>query len=144
MAGHHFMLQTVEFCHGRSYRDKVQSRAWRNDHPQTAPLGDPPLKQPPNPDSRHMLTRACWQQPDIAVSCEALSVPGKYINGCSHPLDRAQDPQWRSKRNTQGAEGDWSPIGRTSIWTNQYLQSSLELYYIFLGIKENTWWKLWL
>ena len=62
----------------RSYRDKVQSRAWRNDHPETAPLGNPPYKQPPNPVTRQMPTRACWQEPDTAVTCEALLVPGKY------------------------------------------------------------------
>jgi hypothetical protein len=30
-----------------------------------------------------MPTRFCWQEPDIAVSWEALSVPGKYRSGCS-------------------------------------------------------------
>ena len=30
-----------------------------------------------------MPTRACWQEPDIAVSWEALPVPGKYRSGCS-------------------------------------------------------------
>jgi hypothetical protein len=45
------------------------SRAWRNDHPETVPLGDPPYKQPPNPDTRQIPTRACWHEPDIAVFC---------------------------------------------------------------------------
>ena len=48
-----------------------------------APLGDPSHKYPPNPDTRQMPTRACSQEPDIAVSCEALPVPGKYRSGCS-------------------------------------------------------------
>jgi hypothetical protein len=30
-----------------------------------------------------MSTRAFWQEPDIAVSWEALTVPGKYRSGCS-------------------------------------------------------------
>jgi hypothetical protein len=30
-----------------------------------------------------MPTRAYWQEPDIAVFCEALPVPGKYRSGCS-------------------------------------------------------------
>jgi hypothetical protein len=30
-----------------------------------------------------MPTKACWQEPDIAVFCEALPVPGKYRSGCS-------------------------------------------------------------
>jgi hypothetical protein len=27
--------------HGRNFRDKVWSRDWRNDHPESAPPGDP-------------------------------------------------------------------------------------------------------
>ena len=50
---------------------------------QTAPLEDPCHKQPPNPDTRQMPTSACSQDPDIAVSCETLPVPGKYRSGCS-------------------------------------------------------------
>jgi hypothetical protein len=37
--------------HGRSYRDKVWKGGWRNDHPETAPPGDPSCKQPWNPDT---------------------------------------------------------------------------------------------
>jgi hypothetical protein len=32
-----------------------------------------------------MPTRACWQEPDIAVSCKALPAPDKYRSGCSQP-----------------------------------------------------------
>ena len=32
-----------------------------------------------------MPTSACWQEPDIAVSWEALPVPDKYRSGCSQP-----------------------------------------------------------
>jgi hypothetical protein len=32
-----------------------------------------------------MPTSACWQEPDIAVSWEALSVPDNCRNGCSQP-----------------------------------------------------------
>jgi hypothetical protein len=39
-----------------------------------------------------MLTRFCWQEPDIAVSCECLAE----VDVHSHPLDEAQGPQWRS------------------------------------------------
>jgi hypothetical protein len=31
----------------------------------------------------HMPARFCWKDPDIAVSCEALPVSGKYRSGCS-------------------------------------------------------------
>jgi hypothetical protein len=33
----------------------------------------------------HMTVRFCWKDPDIAVSCEARPVPGKYRSGCSKP-----------------------------------------------------------
>ena len=32
----------------------------------------------------HMPARFCWKDPDIAVSSEAMPVPGKYRSGCSH------------------------------------------------------------
>jgi hypothetical protein len=31
----------------------------------------------------HMPKRFCWRDSDIAVSCKALQVPGKYRSGCS-------------------------------------------------------------
>jgi hypothetical protein len=37
--------------HGRTYRDKVWSRDWRNDHLETESPEDPPHLQSPNPDS---------------------------------------------------------------------------------------------
>jgi hypothetical protein len=33
----------------------------------------------------HMPARFCWKYPDIAVSCEAMSEPGKHRSGCSQP-----------------------------------------------------------
>ena len=38
-------------------------------------------------------------------------------------------PNEGARERTQGAEGVWSPLGGTTIWTNQYLQSSLGLNY---------------
>jgi hypothetical protein len=32
-----------------------------------------------------ILTWACWQEPDLVVSWEALPVPGKFRSGCSQP-----------------------------------------------------------
>jgi hypothetical protein len=46
-------------------------------------LGIQPIKQPPNPVTRELSTRACCQEPNIALSCEGLLVPGKYRSGCS-------------------------------------------------------------
>ena len=31
----------------------------------------------------HMPERFCLQDPDIAISCDAMQVPGKYRSGCS-------------------------------------------------------------
>jgi hypothetical protein len=31
----------------------------------------------------HMSARFCWQDYDIAISCEAMPMPGKYRSGCS-------------------------------------------------------------
>jgi hypothetical protein len=31
----------------------------------------------------HRPARICLQDPDIALSCEAMSMPGKYRSGCS-------------------------------------------------------------
>jgi hypothetical protein len=31
----------------------------------------------------HMPAGFCWQDLDIAISCEAMAVPGKYRSGCS-------------------------------------------------------------
>jgi hypothetical protein len=74
-----------------------------------------------------ILTRACRQDPDIAVFWEALPVPNKYISGCSQPSIgwSTVSPNEGTRESTQGAEGVFSPVGRTTICFNQYLQSSL-------------------
>jgi hypothetical protein len=36
----------------------------------------------------HMPARFCWKDPDIAVSYEAMPVPGKYRSGCSQSFIR--------------------------------------------------------
>jgi hypothetical protein len=51
-------------------------------HPETAPPGDPSQNQPPN-TVLHMPARFCLKDPDIAVSSEAMPVPGKHRSGCS-------------------------------------------------------------
>jgi hypothetical protein len=67
-----------------------------------------------------MPTRACWKEPDITVSWEALPLPGKYRSGCSQSsMDRAQIPNKGVRESAQGAEVVCSPTEGTSIWTNQ-------------------------
>ena len=46
-------------------------------------LGIHPINNHLTQTLRQMPTRACWQEPDIAVSWEALPVPDKYWSGCS-------------------------------------------------------------
>jgi hypothetical protein len=76
-----------------------------------------------------MPTRACWQKPDIAVFWEALPVPGKYRSGCSQ--SSIGWSTWSSMKEVEKVpkelKGSCSHIGGTSIWTNQYPQSSLGL-----------------
>ena len=69
--------------HVRRYRDKVWSWYRRKDHPETAPPGDNPIISHQTQTLLHMPSRFCWKDPDIAVSCEATLVPGKYRSGCS-------------------------------------------------------------
>jgi hypothetical protein len=46
-------------------------------------LGIHPINNHQTQTLLKMPTRFCWQEPDIAVSWEALPVPGKYRSGCS-------------------------------------------------------------
>jgi hypothetical protein len=46
-------------------------------------LGIHPINSHQTQTLLHMPVRFCWQDPDIAVSCEALPVPGKYRSRCS-------------------------------------------------------------
>jgi hypothetical protein len=73
-----------------------------------------------------MLRGACWKEPDIAVSWEALPEPYKYRGGCSQPTIAlsAGVPNGGVRERTEGAEGACNHIGRTTISTNQTSQSS--------------------
>ena len=70
----------------------------------------------------------CWpisQATDIAVSWEPLPVPDKYRSGCSQPrTELSTRSNGGATERTEGAEGACSPIGGTTIWANQYPQSS--------------------
>jgi hypothetical protein len=65
----------------------------------------------------HMPARFCRKDPDIAVSCEALPVPGKYRRGCSQSSIGFQHraPNGGDRESTQVAEGVCNPIGGTTI-----------------------------
>ena len=65
-----------------------------------------------------MPTSACWQEPDTAVSWEALPVPDKYRSGCSQPsMDGAQGPQWSSWSHHQKKKFSFSKM-RTNTETH--------------------------
>ena len=53
------------------------------DYPETTPPGDSSHNKPPNPDTIAYASKILVTDLDIAVSCEAMPVPGKYRNGCS-------------------------------------------------------------
>jgi hypothetical protein len=60
-----------------------------------------------------MTARFCCKDPDIAVSCEAMPVPGKHRSRCSQSATG-----WNNggaRESTQGAEGVCNPIGGTTI-----------------------------
>jgi hypothetical protein len=57
----------------------------------------------------HMPARFCCRDPGIAVSYEAMPVPGKYRSGCSPSSIR------EARENTQGSEGVCNPIGGITI-----------------------------
>jgi hypothetical protein len=72
-----------------------------------------------------MSTIACWQEPDRAVSWEALPVPNKHRSGCSQPTNGLNT--WSPMEEVEKwprTWGIWGRIGRTTIWTNQYPQNS--------------------
>ena len=90
-----------------------------------------------------MPKSACWQEPSIAVSWDALPEPYKYRGRCwSQPLNLVQGPQKGGREKTEGAEGVCSPIeGTDSYWTNQYPP---ELPGTKPPTKEYTWRDPWL
>ena len=53
------------------------------DYPETIPPRDLSHIQPPNPDTIAYARKILLKDPVIAVSYEAMPVPGKYRSGCS-------------------------------------------------------------
>jgi hypothetical protein len=46
-------------------------------------LGIHPINNHQTQTLLHMPARFCWQDPDMALSCEVMQVSGKYRSGCS-------------------------------------------------------------
>ena len=67
-----------------------------------------------------MLRSACWQEPDIALSWEALPEPDKYRCECSQATIglNMEMPMKEVRKRLKELKG-FFPIGRTTISTNQ-------------------------
>jgi hypothetical protein len=78
----HWHSLRKQSTHGRSYREQFWSWDRRKDHPDTAHPGIDPINKYQTHSLLHMSARFCWQDPNIAISCEAMPVPGKYRSGC--------------------------------------------------------------
>jgi hypothetical protein len=104
-------------------RDASEVWTRRNDHPETAPPGDPSHKQPPKPDTiadanKSLLTGA-WYSCLLRGSASAWQIQ-KWMLTAIHWTEH-KVPNGGARERTQGVEGVCSPIGGTTIWTNQYL-----------------------
>jgi hypothetical protein len=84
--------------------------------------GDPSQIQATNPDTTVFANSASWQEHDRAVFWEDPPVPDKYRGRSLQPPIGLSTGS--PVKELQGAEGVSSPIRETTIWTNQYPQSS--------------------
>jgi hypothetical protein len=73
-----------------------------------------------------MPTSTCQQEPDnsslLRGSASAWQIQNWMLTVIHWMEHRV--PNEGARESTQGAEGVCSPIGRTTVWTNQYTQSS--------------------
>ena len=94
----------------------------RKDHPETAPPGDQSHKQPPNPDTianaRKILLTGPWYSCLLRGYASAWQIQ-KWMLTDSYWMEYKASNEG-ARESTQGAEGVCNPIGRTTIWTNQY------------------------
>ena len=95
----------------------------------TAPTGDTSHIQSPNPDTivetNMCLLTETWYSCLLRGSAIAWQIQ-KWMLTAMHWTEH-RVPNEGARERIQGAEGVCSPIGGTTIWTNQYPQSSLGL-----------------
>jgi hypothetical protein len=105
---------------------KLWSRNWRNDHPATDSPEDPSHLQSPNPDTivdaNKCLLTGAWHSCLLRGSTSASHIQRWMLTAIHWTEHRI--PNEGARERTQGAEGVYSPIGGTTIWTSQYPQSS--------------------
>jgi hypothetical protein len=89
--------------HVRSYRDKVWSRDWRNDHPETAPPGDPSHKHPPKPDTildaNNSLLTGAWYSCLLRGSASAWQIQKWRSIFIKRVCVRKHSPGWIAPRH---------------------------------------------
>jgi hypothetical protein len=111
-------------------RDKEWIRDSSKGHPETAPPGDLSPMQTPNPDTiadaKKCLLRGAWYSCLLRGSARSLPIQ-MWMLVANHQTEH-RDHNGGVRGRTEGAEGLWSPIGRTTISTNQIPQSSQELH----------------
>jgi hypothetical protein len=62
----------------------------------------------------------CWKDPDIAVSCEAMPLPGKYRSGCSQSsIGWNTRPPMEELEKVPKELKESATLYGTTIWTNQ-------------------------
>jgi hypothetical protein len=72
----------------------------------------------------HMPAIFRWKNPDIAVSSEAMPVPGKYRSGCSQSSIGWNTGPLMEELEKVPKEYGSATYRWTIMWTNQYPQSS--------------------
>jgi hypothetical protein len=105
----------------------VLDRDWRKGHAETASPRDTSHISHQTQTLLWMPRSAFWQEPDIAVSGEALPVPDKYRGGCSQPtigLSEHKVPNGGDRESTEESEGIFHPH-RNHYNMNQPLPSEL-------------------
>jgi hypothetical protein len=118
-----FILSFMSVAREQQQQKKnLQSRDWRNDHPETVLPGDPSDKQPPNPDTisdaNKILLRGAWYSCLLWGSASAWQVQKWMLTAINWTDHRV--PNEGARESTQGAKGVCSLIWGTAIWTNQY------------------------
>ena len=145
-----FLERGNKNTHVRSYRDKVWSRDWRNDHPETDLHGHPFHIQSPNPDNvvdtNKYLLAGAWYNCLLRGSASAWQIQ-KWMLTANHLTEHRVLNEGTRERNWR-AKGIRSPIGGTTIWTSQYSQSSQGLNHQPQNkhgeTHGSTWWDSWL
>jgi hypothetical protein len=114
-------LEGEQNTHRSKYGDKVLSRVWRKGYPETAHLAIHPIYSYQTQTLLWMPKNACWKEPDIAVSWEALPEPCKYRGGCSLPtiVLRVGSPIEELEKGLKGLKGVCNPIVITTVSNKQ-------------------------